>query len=113
MRQSETGVPKIFSIETRKKISLSKMGNKNPMFGKGGKLCPMFGRSGKLAPGSKPVICKNLKDNTIQEFDCIKNCAEFLGIRDTCLNSILRLRKKIKPKMRKKTKHLGKTRLFG
>jgi group I intron endonuclease len=43
---------------------------------------------------SSPVICKNLKDNTIQEFNSIKDCAKFLGVSSGCVHHFVKNKKR-------------------
>lgn len=57
-RISEENKGKTLSLEHRTKISKSKMGSKNPMFGKFGKDNPMFGKSGEDHPTWKGGIQK-------------------------------------------------------
>jgi len=67
---------KHLSKETRKKLRLSKLGNKNPMFGKCGKACPSFGKRrskearrrmreaalGRVYPRFNPTACQRIDE---------------------------------------------------
>lgn len=71
---------KKLSKEHKTNISKSITGSKNPMSGKFGKDCYF----------SKKAICINKKDNTIHEFDCVKDLAIFLNLSASNVVNILK-----------------------
>lgn len=65
------------SNETKVKMSIIKLGNKNPMFHK----------IGKLNRESKPIVIN--KNNQLYEFSCIKEGTEFIKMHPNYLSQIL------------------------
>ncbi len=78
--------------KTRAKISSSKAGEKNPMFGKKGELHPMFGKIGEKNPmfgklkaegagsPSQKIEVIDIKNNLTTKYDSIKEAALKIGI---------------------------------
>lgn len=69
--------------ETRRKISRSKLGNKNPMFGKVGELNPTFGLirpKGKDCPMSKSINQYTLDGKLIKTWGSLKEITRETGI---------------------------------
>jgi group I intron endonuclease len=72
-----TGVKR--SIETREKIKESKLGEKNPMYGRKGSSHPSSKRTGELNPSSKKVEVTD-SNGTVKVFPCTKFAAKELGV---------------------------------
>jgi hypothetical protein len=77
-----TGVP--WAEETKKKMSVARSGENNPMFGVSGENAPNYGNTGALSPRSKAIIAIK-PDGTESHFGGVREAARELGIPESNL----------------------------